>query len=99
MTVDLPVVDSREDEEAWKPYGTEGPDYPFRPGVRSSTFHYTATLSEIINTTLLMFFAPTVSLSGTILVEHYEKYLRWKQSLPENLKNPDGAPPHVISLQ
>lgn len=96
VTIDLPTIDPEEDSETWYAYGAVRGN---KPGGRSSTFYYCATLSEIINATLLMFFAPTVSLSGSLLVEHYEKYLGWKHSLPDLVKNTQGAPPHVLGLQ
>lgn len=96
VTVELPVVDSDEDEENWSAYGMEIPN---RACARSSTFLYCATLSELINSTLLMFFAPTSSLSGSMLMAQYEKYREWWKHLPEILKITDQCPPHVLSLQ
>ena len=46
-----------------------------------------------------MFFAPTVPLSGGILVEEYQKYLDWKASLPSILQVTEDASPHILCLQ
>ena len=96
ITVDLPEVNDEDDQLPWQPEKGLGPN---RPGARSSTFRCCSDLSTIINGTLQMFFAPTVPLSGGLLVEEFQKYLDWKESLPSILSCTDDAPPHVLCLQ
>ena len=96
VTVDLPPISDEYDQKPWHPVDSQGPD---RPGARSSTFRSCADLSMLINGTLQMFFAPTVPLSGSLLVKEHEKYEEWKKSLPPILSNIDNAPPHLLTLQ
>ncbi|KAL9092482.1 MAG: hypothetical protein Q9159_000829 [Coniocarpon cinnabarinum] len=96
VTVDLPSIQDEFDQKPWHPYGsTERPDIP---GARSSTFRACSELSTLVNGTLQMFFAPTVPLSGSLLVSEYEKYSEWKQGLPPLLNQTQEAPPHVLCL-
>jgi hypothetical protein len=46
-----------------------------------------------------MFFAPTVAMSGALLLAEYEKYLEWYRDLKPKLADTRNAVPHVISLQ
>ena len=96
ITVDLPPINKEEDEEEWLAY-----DVPSgkRPGARSTTFNQVAALSKIVNSTLQMFFAPAQILSGSILLDEYNKYLRWYRRLPIIVSSIDDAPPHVLCLQ
>lgn len=95
ITVDLPPINKEEDEEEWLAY-----DVPSgkRPGARSTTFNQVAALSKIVNSTLQMFFAPAQILSGSILLDEYNKYLQWYRRLPIIVSSIDDAPPHVLSL-
>lgn len=84
------------DDAPWSAYELDIPD---RPGVRATTFARCASLSKLINSTLVMFFAPVVPMSGALLLAEYEKYLDWYRSLPPKVANTKNAVPHVISLQ
>lgn len=96
VTVDLPAVEQDQDEEMWVAYGMQLPD---RPSARASTFHHCTKLSLLANSTLTMFNAPTVSLSGAALLDQYQKYKDWYEQLPSNISSTYNAPPHVICLQ
>ena len=96
ITADVPPIVQEENEEPWQAYEMDLPD---RPGHRSDVFHYCTALSMLINSTLTMFNAPTVPLSGAGLLDQYEKYQHWYQQLPEGISSTYNAPPHVISLQ
>ena len=63
------------------------------------TFRQCAALSKIVNSTLLMFFAPSQIIKGSLLLDEYAKYLNWYQKLPPNVSSDEDAPAHVISLQ
>ncbi|OCL04980.1 hypothetical protein AOQ84DRAFT_299807 [Glonium stellatum] len=95
ITVDLPPINKEEDEEEWLAY-----DVPSgkRPGARSTTFNQVAALSKIVNSTLQMFFAPAQILSGSILLDEYNKYLQWYRRLPAIISSINDAPPHVLCL-
>lgn len=85
-----------DDETPWTAYELNIPD---RPGMRASTFAQCAALSKVVNSTLVMFFAPVVAMSGALLLAEYEKYLEWYRGLQPKIANTKNATPHVISLQ
>ncbi|OCK74707.1 hypothetical protein K432DRAFT_409640 [Lepidopterella palustris CBS 459.81] len=95
ITVDLPPISKEDDEEEWLAYDVPGGK---RPGARSTTFNQVAALSKIVNSTLQMFFAPAQVLSGSILLDEYNKYLQWYRRLPQIVSSIDNAPPHVLCL-
>lgn len=97
VTQELPQISEEEDREPWSAPEIEAPSQ--RPGARGSTFAHCTLLSKIINSTLLMFFAPILPLSGSLLVDEYEKYLDWYNALPPAISSTNNAPPHVICLQ
>ncbi|KAK3080667.1 hypothetical protein LTS18_014268 [Coniosporium uncinatum] len=96
ITVDLPKIDQDDDLSSWEFYDKS--DVVPRPSAKSTTFHELAGLSKIVNSTLQMFFAPSQIISGSILLEEYEKYLNWFNRLPNLVSKTDGAPPHVLCL-
>ena len=53
----------------------------------------------IVNGTMQMFFAPTVPLSGSLLVDEYQKYLDWRENLSPLLSRTEDATPHILCLQ
>jgi hypothetical protein len=96
ITCEPPAPPDMTDDAPWHAYELNIPD---RPGLRASAFKECAALSKLVNSTLVMFFAPTVSMSGALLLGEYEKYLEWYRNLPPKLANTENAVPHVISLQ
>ncbi|KAK5201702.1 hypothetical protein LTR16_001762 [Cryomyces antarcticus] len=95
VTVDLPPVDPKEDAEEWCAYDI---DRPRKPSNRSTTFNQVAALSKIVNSTLQLFFAPTVALCGNKLLEEYAKYTSWYKALPSIVSTIDDGTPHVLCL-
>jgi hypothetical protein len=96
ITVELPPVDEAADEEPWGPANSPAKR---RPGARASTFRQCAALSKIVNSTLLMFFAPAQIIKGQLLLDEYQKYVNWYRRLPRKLASTENAPAHVLSLQ
>ncbi|RDI87158.1 hypothetical protein Vi05172_g2827 [Venturia inaequalis] len=96
ITVDLPQVIKDQDEESWVAHadGTRSK----RPGARSTTFHEVAALSKIVNSTLLLFFAPSQTMKGSLLLDEYNKYRGWYQRLPSVIAQTQDASPHVLCL-
>jgi hypothetical protein len=96
ITVDLPPQDETKDKESWGP-----DDLPFkkRLGAQASTFQQCASLSKIVNSTLLMFFSPSEIIRGKLLLDEYSKYQSWYQRLPTIVATTDDAPPHILCLQ
>jgi hypothetical protein len=96
ITVELPPVGGPDDTEPWGPPNSA---IASRPGARATTFRHCASLSKIVNSTLLMFFAPSQIIKGSLLLDEYEKYLSWYRHLPAIISRTENAPAHVISLQ
>lgn len=94
--MDLPPIIKEDDEVGWVAYGVKGMR---KPSARSSTFNRVATLSKIVNSTSHMFFAPSKMFSGAILLDEYNKYQSWYNTLPAILLSIEDAPPHVLCLQ
>lgn len=97
ITVELPHIESKDDEEPWIPH--EDRSQRGQPGARSTTFHEVASLSKIVNSTLVMFFAPSQVIAGKLILDEHEKYLGWHRRLPAIVASAKDAPPHVICLQ
>src|SRR5579871_5826819 len=87
ITVDLPPIIREDDEEPWMAYGV---NHESRFGARSTTFHEVASLSKIVNSTLLMFFAPSQTMKGSLLLNEYEKYQSWYKRLPSIIASTDN---------
>jgi len=96
VTIDLPHIVQEDDEAAWESYG-DGSHFT-QPGGRSTTFHEVASLSKILNSTLYLFFAPSQTLKGSLLLNEYEKYKTWHAKLPDIVQLSDNAAPHVLTL-
>jgi hypothetical protein len=96
ITVDLPPLDDKKDAEPW---GPEGSPSRKRPGARAITFRECASFSIIVNSTLLMFFAPSQVISGRLLLDEHKKYQDWYKRLPDMLASTDDTPAHVLCLQ
>ncbi|KAH7025325.1 fungal-specific transcription factor domain-containing protein [Macrophomina phaseolina] len=47
---------------------------------------------------ITMFFAPSRTITGSLLLEEYNKYTQWSAKLPAAVTSVEKAPPHVISL-
>lgn len=97
ITIDLPPVNPVEDEDEWIAPG-QVVNQP-RKSARTTTFRQIISLSKIVNSTLQMFFAPSQTMSGSLLLEEYNKYIKWFAKLPATVASVENAPPHVISLQ
>lgn len=96
ITVDIPPVDPAKDEAEWIAHGQVNQP---RKSLGSTTFRQVISLSKIVNSTLQMFFAPSRTISGSLLLEEYNKYIQWFAKLPATVQSVENAPPHVISLQ
>lgn len=82
------------DAKEWMAYydGSEG----VSPGACSTTFKEVVSLCAVVNSTLTMFFNPTRTISGTLLLNEYSKYKRWKHDIPPILSPTGHVPPHIL---
>ncbi|KAI9695758.1 MAG: hypothetical protein M1820_008430 [Bogoriella megaspora] len=95
VTVGSPQIRDSEDEEEWSSPGSGGLE---GPGRGSSTFYCVASLSMIVNSTLLIFHAPAENITASVIRHEFEKYTSWFANIPAVLRNTDNAPPHIMSL-
>src|ERR1700760_349925 len=86
ITVELPPLNESEDAEPWGPRNSA---VSRRPGARAMTFRECAALSKLVNSTLLMFFAPSQIIKGRLLLDEYNKYLNWYRRLPAIVSSTD----------
>lgn len=56
-------------------------------------------LSEIVNDTVFMFYAPRERFTSKKLLDFYTKYTRWHKNLPDQLRLREVSTPHVLLLQ
>lgn len=94
VTTTIPEVDAAIDSKPWIAY-YDGSD-PIVPGACSSTFREVVSLCTIVNSTLSLFFSPARGLSGALLIDEYNRFLRWKENLPRIVSATHEAPPHIL---
>jgi len=100
--VPLPWVEDENDLDPWKPctdWAEQDPSAAFRPILTHSFAYYFSLLSEIVNDTVFMFYAPRERFTSRLLSDFHERYLQWFTKLPEKLRIFANATPHVIALQ
>lgn len=88
--------------QAWKPYSDHGfEDVPnAEQPILTHTFNsQLSKLTEIVNDTVFMFYAPHERFTSKKLLEYNGRYKRWYSNLPATLKLRDVSSPHVLVLQ
>lgn len=90
----MPTVNEELDENPWIAY-YDGSD-PVVPGASSSTFREVVSLCIIVNSTLTLFFSPAKEISGSLLLNEYRKYIKWRENLPSTIAATHDAPPHIL---
>ncbi|KAF2204734.1 hypothetical protein GQ43DRAFT_437621 [Delitschia confertaspora ATCC 74209] len=106
ITCERPLVDEAVTGHGYHqcPSTSLLPDSSTPPVSRMSRmfFEAFATLSELINDNLFMFFAPRDRFTSRRLLDTYNKYQSWYRTLPQALhlpQNPEIPPqPHIITL-
>ena len=58
-----------------------------------------SSLSEIVNDTVFMFYAPRERFTSRKLLDFYARYTRWFNNLPDKLKLREVSTPQVLLLQ
>ncbi|CZR51461.1 uncharacterized protein PAC_01337 [Phialocephala subalpina] len=106
IEVEKPPPSERLERKIWRPYG----DPRFSPheltGLEQPACRYTlldqlSRLSEIVNDTVQMFYAPRDRITSRRLQLHHENFRLWYKDLPSDLAiRQDGRPtlPQVITL-
>ena len=58
-----------------------------------------SSLSEIVNDTVFMFYAPRERFTSRKLLDFYARYTRWFNNLPDKLRLQEISTPQVLLLQ
>lgn len=96
VTLSLPAISPEDDAPLWQSYEKTIPN---RPGARSSTFHFCASISQTVNR-MQHGFHTNRPMSGQRLQELFHQYEEWHRSLPAVLSIDHAPPPpHILSLQ
>jgi Fungal specific transcription factor domain len=107
MAIQLEKSVPREnlEKKIWKPHGD--PRFLHEPtGLEQPAFTYTvqvqsSRLTEIVNDTLQMFYAPRDRITSRKLEVHHERFIQWHDELPSSMTIKRDGPtlPQVIALQ
>ena len=97
-----PSVLTQLDSKLWSPYTDYG--YANIPGADQPNYMNTllyqfSLLSEIVNDTVFMFYAPRERFTSRKLLDFHRRYTKWFEDLPQTLQLRDVTMPHVLVLQ
>ena len=102
ISLDIPNVIEQHEQQVWRPYtddgsvsipGTEQPVMP------TTFMRAMSSLSEIVNDTVFMFYAPRERFTSRKLLDFYARYTRWFNNLPDKLRLQEISTPQVLLLQ
>ena len=86
----------------WEPYvdlNITKPPGVQQPGHGHAILCQFSLLSEIVNDTVFMFYAPRERFTSKKLLDFHSRYTRWYRALPTSLKLSDIPLPQLIILQ
>ena len=92
----------QHEQQVWKPYTDYGwIDIPGteQPVMQTNFMRAMSSLSEIVNDTVFMFYAPRERFTSRKLLDFYATYTRWLNNLPDELRLREISMPHVLLLQ
>ncbi|KAI9880982.1 MAG: hypothetical protein M1830_009476 [Pleopsidium flavum] len=101
ISLEKPTIVDAIEYKPWKPYvdfnvpgapGSEEPSHTHR------ILRQLSLLSEIVNDTVYMFYAPRERFTSKRLLDFYARYTRWYKALPECLKLDKTSLPQVLCL-
>lgn len=105
IRLNKPFLRENFEKKTWKPYGDpRAPEHLTQleqPSFAYNILVQTSLLSEIVNDTIQMFYAPRDRITSRRLQQHHDRFQRWHRSLPPVLAIKQGEPtlPQVLSLQ
>jgi hypothetical protein len=105
IRLEKPFPRENLEKKIWKPYGDErAPEHLSlleQPSFTYNILYQSSLLSEIVNDTIQMFYAPRDRITSRKLQQHHERLERWHRNLPPILEIKQGKPtlPQVLSLQ
>ena len=100
--VDLPIIIDKYESQPWKPYNDHGYDHipdAEQPNLTHTFTNYFAKLTDIVNDTIFMFYAPRERFTSRKLLDFYGRYKKWYGDLPQSLQLHQVSTPHVLTLQ
>jgi hypothetical protein len=105
IKLEKPFLRSNLESKIWKPHGH--PQFPHASArLEQASFTYNLSLqlsllTEIVNDTVHMFYAPRDRMTSRKLLQHHARYKAWYKDLPECLavKENSATLPQVLCLQ
>ncbi|CAF9926531.1 MAG: hypothetical protein ALECFALPRED_003464 [Alectoria fallacina] len=101
ISLDLPNVMEQHDQKPWRPYtdyGVMNIPGAEQPTLATILMRAMSSLSEIVNDTVFMFYAPRERFTSKKLLDFYARYTRWFNNLPNKLGLRDDSTPHILLL-
>ena len=102
INLDKPSVLTQLETQLWSPYT----DFGFanipgadQPSYTNTLLYQFGLLSEIVNDTVFMFYAPRERFTSNRLLDFHRRYTKWFAHLPQTLQLGDVSTPHVLVLQ
>ena len=102
INLDMPNILEQLEVKPWRPYTDYGmADIPNaeQPSNTHTLLYQFSLLSEIVNDTVFMFYAPRERFTGKKLLDFYKRFTSWLANLPERLQLREVPMPHVLTLQ
>ena len=102
MSLKKPTLTDEIERKTWRPYVES--DVLLNADLDQSShttkfLHQFSFLSEIVNDTVVMFYAPRERFTSKRLLDFYARYTQWHQALPSVLALTDRPTPHLVCLQ
>jgi hypothetical protein len=105
IRLDKPILRENLEIKVWKPYG-DPRDKQQTCFLEQQSFTYnlllqSSLLSEIVNDTVQMFYAPRDRITSRKLQQHHDRFQQWHKNLPSVLaiKQKEPTLPQVLTLQ
>jgi hypothetical protein len=100
-----PATKDNLERRIWRPYNDDNsPEYYSQleqPGLTYTVLLQLSFLSETVNDTVQMLYAPKDHITSDLLQQQHKNFQKWYGSLPEILAVKQDAPtlPHVLAIQ
>ena len=100
-----PTLRENLEVKLWKPYGDprnqQETSYLEQPSFAYNLLLQSSLLSEIVNDTVQMFYAPRDRITSRKLQQHHDRFLQWHRNLPPVLAIKQDGPtlPQILTLQ
>jgi hypothetical protein len=106
IQLEKPIPRENLEKKIWKPYGDPRFHVHEPTGLEQPASTYTvlvqsSRLTEIVNDTLQMFYAPRDRITSRKLEMHHERFIQWHNELPPSMVIKRDGPtlPQVIAMQ